>query len=79
MKSGQAVLDRHAGPFTLMGWRRIKKDILQHAILAKAVPRDEVDDQAQMFLEDPRDTIDHITIWSESEEQIAYTYRKEDL
>ena len=41
------------------------------------VPLDEVESEALALLEDPRDTIDSIDVWSLSEEKFVMTYRKE--
>lgn len=81
MKSGQPALDRHRGPFALIGWRATPKakHPFKRIDLAEALAREDVDEHAQMFLEDPRDTIDHISVWSVTEQQHVYTYRKEDL
>lgn len=69
-----ACLQRHRGPFTLIGWRpptTKKGKVDERTVVAKAVSRDEVEELARMALTDPRDTLTSVHVWSDREEQFV--------
>lgn len=76
-RSFQEILDRHRGPYSLMVWRtegagkalRITKQIEKTA---------DPEQDAMMYLGDPRDFVTSVDLWSEGEGAFVTTFTKGD-
>ena len=77
-------LRHHRGPFRLQVMRPRTVTKTRHRAgctvdtLNGTVDRDDVRDDAYALLDDPRDTIESVYVWSEREQQHVTTYRKDD-
>lgn len=68
---------RHRGPYTLCVTRPSKKT--GHFVtewLPGLVEVDDVEAEASVLLEDPRDTIIAVDVWSTREQQFVMTFRE---
>jgi hypothetical protein len=72
------VLTRHRGPFVFMVQRKGKKGP-ETEWLKGEVPKEDVEEEALTILEDPRDSVENIALWSIKEEQFVTTLRLKDL
>lgn len=69
---------RHRGPFRFLVARpSTGKTPIRTAWLPGEVHRADVDDEAMALLTDPRDGIISISVWSVTEQQYVWTYRKD--
>lgn len=74
-------LDRHRGPFVLQVLRPTptRKSPASTETLPGTVARWDVKEEAHSLLTDPRDTIESVYVFSESERQHVTTYRRRDV
>jgi hypothetical protein len=69
-------IDAHRGPFRLVVSRpTTKAGFHRTEWLAGTTDRDDVEAEARALLDDPRDTISHVAIWSETEEAFVGVIR----
>ena len=69
---------RHRGPYTLHVVRAgKKKGSIANEWLSGQVDSDDVDDEVQALLDDPRDSILFVNIWSVRHQQFVMTFRGE--
>ena len=82
--NGWNPLRHHRGPFRLqvMRPRPVTKVRCRAGYTVEAlngtVDRDDVREEAYALLDDPRDTIASVYVWSEREQQHVTTYRRGD-
>lgn len=78
MDSAVTFLDRHRGPFRLHATRPHpkKRGFFTSEWLTGTVDKDDVASEALALLDDPRDTITAIHVWSTREHQFVGGYRK---
>lgn len=73
---------RHKGPFTFNVTRKVVvnkstgRTELQSQYLSGRMDAEDVESEAKALLEDPRDTILSVSVWSESEEQFVTSFRR---
>lgn len=69
---------RHRGPYTLLVGRPHPKKagFSRSEWLPGSVDGPDVPEEAKALLDDPRDTIDLVSVFSESEQQFVGGYRK---
>jgi hypothetical protein len=76
-KKFDAIFARHKGPYTLIVYyptRRKRSGYLEGIQPKKLIPRiegEEVEEMACMLLTDPRDLVESVYVYSESEEQFV--------
>lgn len=73
------VLARHRGPFLFMVGRKNKKGEPTTEWLRGDISKECVEEEALLILEDPRDNVDHISVWSSKEEQFITILKIKDL
>ncbi len=73
-----AVFARHRGPYKLFIVRRNKKLILSSEWLKGEVEGEEVEEEARSLLEDPRDTIIAVDVWSTRETQFVTGFKRKE-
>jgi hypothetical protein len=77
-------LDHHRGPFRLMVMRPkkvaagSKKYPATFELLKGNVPKADIEEEAQALLNDPRDVIESIYVWSEREEQFVTIIKRKN-
>lgn len=66
-------LDNHRGPFRLCVTRpcATKPGFFRSEWLKGSVDRADVEDEARALLQDPRDSIQHVAVWSVTEGQFV--------
>lgn len=72
-------LANHRGPFKFLVTRTDDKSKTGHSSewLKGEVQKDDVPDEASALLTDPRDTICHVWVWSETEAQFVGGYKRD--
>jgi len=73
-----SFIDRHRGPFRLCLTRPHprKKDRVTTEWLRGVTSSEDVESEARALLQDPRDTITSVSVWSVREEQFVGGYRR---
>lgn len=66
-----AILDRHRGPYVLCVTRLVGRARWTSEWLKGVVDREDVDEEAWSLLDDPRDAIASVAVWSERENQFV--------
>jgi len=74
--SVSTVWQRHRGPYTLRAERALTKRGGAFTLI-KNVATEDVEDMARMLLDDPRDNVLLVCVWSEREEQYVTSFRKQ--
>lgn len=69
------VLERHRGPYTLAVTRPTRRGFATEW-LSGLVDAEEVEDEARALVTDPRDTITHVSVWSEKENCYVLVVRR---
>lgn len=76
----QDVLDRHRGPYTFQLYRPASKPGFHTSEwVPGVVSKDDVIELATMHLTDPRDTVEDIGVWSQTEGQFVTVIRRKDI
>lgn len=74
------ILDRHRGPYLFCVSRpavKKPKEFHRNEWLRGTVEREDVGPEAIALINDPRDTIEHVAVWSQSEQCFVTVIRGE--
>jgi hypothetical protein len=75
-------LDRHHGPYSLSVTRQDTRQAIGKQYTCQHLPgaseKDDVEAEAWALIDDPKDTIVHVHVWSEPEQCYVGGYRKSD-
>jgi len=76
----ESVFSRHRGPFKLLIIRQYskKKNPFRSEWLEGVTEAEDVEAEAQSLLQDPRDTIESVGVFSERENQFVMSYRRDN-